>query len=699
MDVDHLPAQEDTSSLAAPATLVTTINHASAQSITGIGRLESTMANNDPVVSPDDIIREFTLNKEQARAFNIIARHRLESSENAVNEPLRMYIGGQGGTGKSRVINALTAFFERRNESKKLKLCAFMGVAARNISGSTLHASLSLYQRGQGGLSTQGKRHLQNVWEGVDYLFIDEVSMVSCELLFDVHEALMDAKGNSRPFGGLNIIFAGDFAQLPPVGQTSLYANVNAAYTRGTSKSEILHQKRVMGRLLWLSVKTAVILSVLMRQTGAENQRFSELLARLRLGVCNQSDFELLKTRVGKNAHIDWSLPGWSDTPLLVYGNESKDKFNLKAVSTYTTRNKQKAHDYYAVDKLAGRTIENTELQDTLSEFHSGQTSQRLPKLSLAIGMRVIVCQNFDVPGGVVNGTVGILKKIRYWVDDEGHRHATSCVIHAEDTSPTPLPGLPPHHVVALAEKVKIRFENKYTFKCCSIDRTQLPVLPAYAFTAHKSQGQTYEKVVVDLASCRGSAAPYVMLSRVKSLEGLCILRDFAIDKIRCHMNEDCRREMKRLERLDLQTLMSVGSAEERTYAANELKEKYSSAEREVISLPLTDETDSQCLQSGNARLDHFQRGLRQTGRNLPSAVAPAATTRSSRKRRRTGLNAEHLTSNLDSVLHPDVVRATTGSEPPNTPYSMLLFTFITRTCWIDFFFSRQYTHAGEINT
>ncbi|EIM79427.1 uncharacterized protein STEHIDRAFT_37212, partial [Stereum hirsutum FP-91666 SS1] len=75
-------------------------------------------------------------------------------------------------------------------------------------------------------------------------------------------------------------------------------------------------------------------------------------------------------------------------------------------------------------------------------------------------------------------------------------------------------------------------------------------------FTAHKSQGQTYEKVIVDLKNCRGSAAPYVMLSRVKSLEGLCILRDFKISKIRCHMNEDCRREMNRLEKMSLQTII-----------------------------------------------------------------------------------------------------------------------------------------------
>lgn len=328
--------------------------------------------------------------------------------------------------------------------------------------------------------------------------------------------------------------------------------------------------------------------------------------------MCNDSDYALLKTRVGKNANIDWTSDGWRDAPLLFYGNEAKDMFNKEAVSTYTKRNGQDLHNYYAVDKLGGMNIENIELQSTLSEFHSGQTSQRLPVLPLAIGMRVIMGYNFDVPGGVVNGTVGILKSIRYWVDDSGNQHATSCVIYAEDTSPDPLPGLPPHHVVALAEPVKIQFENKYSFKRCTITRTQLPVLPAYAFTAHKSQGQTYNKVIVDLKSCRGSAAPYVMLSRVKSLDGLCILRDFDKDKICCHMNEDCRKEIKRLNCLDLQTVLEVGSESDRNIAREELNIKYSTAEKEVATLPLSNEDDANCLQRGNGLLDQFQRTMKR---------------------------------------------------------------------------------------
>lgn len=243
--------------------------------------------------------------------------------------------------------------------------------------------------------------------------------------------------------------------------------------------------------------------------------------------------------------------------------------------------------------------------------------------------------------GRVVNGTTGILKSIRYWVDDQGNRHATSCVIHAEDTSSEPLPDLPPHHVVALAEPVKITFENKYTFKKCSISRTQLPILPAYAFTAHKSQGQTYEKVIVDLNSCRGSAAPYVMLSRVKSLDGLCILRDFEKSKICCHMSEDCRKEMKRLDCLSLHTIIATGSESERNIARNELSLKFSAAEKEVVALPLSNEDDAGCLQNGNGLLDRFQRTMKraylptsQQSQSGQRSYTSPTVTRSGRKRK-----------------------------------------------------------------
>ncbi|KAH7906696.1 hypothetical protein BJ138DRAFT_973889, partial [Hygrophoropsis aurantiaca] len=74
--------------------------------------------------------------------------------------------------------------------------------------------------------------------------------------------------------------------------------------------------------------------------------------------------------------------------------------------------------------------------------------------------------------------------------------------------------------------------------------------------TVHKSQGQTLPKAIIDIESCRGTEAPYVMCSRVTSLEGLLILRPFNINKIRCRQSEDARREEKRLYLLSLQTIV-----------------------------------------------------------------------------------------------------------------------------------------------
>ncbi|OSC97382.1 hypothetical protein PYCCODRAFT_1338477, partial [Trametes coccinea BRFM310] len=79
------------------------------------------------------------LNTEQARAFRLVAEHSLKEKP----DPLRMFLGGVGGTGKSRVIKALTSFFAARNQSRRLRLAAYTGVAARNIGGTTLHTALS----------------------------------------------------------------------------------------------------------------------------------------------------------------------------------------------------------------------------------------------------------------------------------------------------------------------------------------------------------------------------------------------------------------------------------------------------------------------------------------------------------------------------------------------------------------------------
>lgn len=317
-------------------------------------------------VDVDTMIKEFTLNTEQARAFKIICEHSLGLQ----TEPLKMYIGGAGGTGKSRVINALKFFFERRGQGRRFCLASYTGVAAKNISGMTVHAALSLNQQKKGNKG-KTQRDLIVMWEGVEYFFIDEISMIGCQMMYRISQALIEAKGNSAPFGGINFIVAGDFAQLPPVGETRLYASVNTSQTQRATKKG---QEVVFGKLLWLSIKTVVILTESMRQVGPENQRLVQILERLREGKCNEDDFDLLSSRILLNVdNINWN--DWKNAPVIVSENAQKDAINERAAYTFAKRTNQPLHWYYAIDTHQQVPVTDTALKEHLQNLNSGVTN------------------------------------------------------------------------------------------------------------------------------------------------------------------------------------------------------------------------------------------------------------------------------------------------------------------------------------
>ena len=511
----------------------------------------------------EDIIKSFTLNTEQERAFRIVANHSMQLKP----DPLRMYIGGPGGTGKSRVIHALKSFFESQGQGRRLRLTSYTGVAARNIGGMTLHSALCLNQRS--GKSSKGcstRRSLVAMWEGVDYMFVDEVSMIGCNFLLQISEALIEAKGNTSAFGGINIIFCGDFAQLPPVGQTRLFARID---TRGLARCGTTRgQNTVLGKLLWLSVKIVVILHEIKRQTGRGNEEFVSLLGRLREGRCTDADYELLQTRVLGAVQPDWSDPSWRHVPIIVTENAAKDAINASAAAAFAQHTRQQLHWYYATDTRGGKTLTDNVLKSCLENLNSGHTNQRLGKIPLVVGMPVMFTHNFDVDGGIVNGSIGILKSIRYRLDSQQQRHAISCVVEVTDSTGPALPHLPQHHVVALEETVDMTFTHPYSGKKCLIKRTQVPITPAFAMTAHKSQGKTLQNAVIDLEGCRGTETPYVMVSRVSTLDGLLILRPFSKTRITRRQSEDSRREEQRLNLLRLQTITQTGTSNESNVAS-----------------------------------------------------------------------------------------------------------------------------------
>jgi len=203
-------------------------------------------------------------------------------------------------------------------------------------------------------------------------------------------------------------------------------------------------------------------------------------------------------------------------------------------------------HWYHAVDTHKRAVLKDPAVVEYLEAQHSGQSKHRLRWIPLqVIGMPVAVNQNFDVRAGVVNGSWGYLRKVRYSTDMDGRRHLDSCVVEIPGSDAMEMPHLPPHHFPILPDLTDITFEHPASRKRCVIKRKQVPIEPVFAMTAHKAQGQTMEKVVVDLAGCAGTEQPYVTVSRSTSLEDLLVLRDFDFSQITKRRSEDLRKNLQ----------------------------------------------------------------------------------------------------------------------------------------------------------
>ncbi|EAU85037.2 hypothetical protein CC1G_04133 [Coprinopsis cinerea okayama7 len=141
----------------------------------------------DPLYNPviqrkiDDVVASFGLNYEQEKVFRIVANH----ASDDYSERLNMYIGGMGGTGKSQVLKALMEFFKSRGESYRLIVVAPTGSAAALLGGMTYHSAFGINDRSGPGMAAVKSKLL-----GVDYVFFDEISMVSAYELYRISARL-----------------------------------------------------------------------------------------------------------------------------------------------------------------------------------------------------------------------------------------------------------------------------------------------------------------------------------------------------------------------------------------------------------------------------------------------------------------------------------------------------------------------------
>lgn len=201
----------------------------------------------------DTTVQDFTLNTEQERAFCIIANH----SVNDIKLPLKMYIGGMAGTGKSQVIKALIHFFEKQSKSFIFLILAPTGSAAALVSGSIYHLVLGFRSgntdtkgsRVNTGLATLGA--IKEKLKHVDYVFLNEVSMLDCLDMYSISSQMSLALQVSfDAFGGKNMIFDGDFAQLPPIAIKGPPLYTNKVSTTISTTNSIRDQKMTMEKSL-----------------------------------------------------------------------------------------------------------------------------------------------------------------------------------------------------------------------------------------------------------------------------------------------------------------------------------------------------------------------------------------------------------------------------------------------------------------
>lgn len=516
----------------------------------------------------EDVVREMNMldNPEQTRALRIMARRIIYGGPQ-----LLMYVAGVGGTGKSHLVKALVKLFERLGRRDELLLGAPTGIAAVLIGGYTMHA-LSMTNPHR---KSKDLRELVALWKGVRFLVIDEISMVGSLFLSQFSSRLKqamsdDTVASGKPFGGVNVIFMGDFAQLKPPRQHSLFAHQlvdDPSFEESRRCNDICAMN---GAFLWRQVN--VVVKLVKNHRHREDPDYAGFLDRIRTGTSRPNssrfvntdctdDLEFLRSReISRIVEQDpRSLLEFRDAPVIVGSREVRDAVNAKYVAFHARRLIQAVHVYHASDSIK-HTVVSGAVRDKLWKLSSRETHDSLGRLPLFPGMRVMVTENLAFSKGIVNGLEGVIHSIKYTRDGDGNRYASVAYLKVDDAN-MDIPGLSVGLVPIFPETTtfEYRYKSGDAIKTLTVSRKQLPLLPAYSYTDFKSQGRTLDRAIVDLSTARGQGV-YVMLSRVKSLKGIAILRWFPSTKIYQRPSEDMRNELTRVDFLDWVTVEAYGA-------------------------------------------------------------------------------------------------------------------------------------------
>ena len=440
-----------------------------------------------------DFVDTSTFSDMQDLAYNIIKNNAEDNSDE--KEPLFFIVIGVAGTGKSYLINAIRYLLQR-----KCMVTATTGKAAFNIRGVTIHSLLKLPvgQKGNRDLTCQSLHRLQESLNGVDYIIIDEYSMLGQVGFGWIDRCCKQATGVfSQVLGGKSLILTGDPGQLPPVADKPLYH----AFPSNAIGEQGFQAYQMFDKVVKLLVNQRV------HGENAEQETFRQLLSRLRVGESSISDWELLLTQ----QPINVDLSSFCDATHLFYSNKKVESYNDDQL---TNLNQPIA---------------------SINACHSSATAKKMapedmsglqPVLRLAKGAKVMLTMNLWPDVSLCNGSTGTLIDFIYQVNQQPPDLPVSVIVQFDNytgpsvnnTVPCCVPICPATATVQLHDGIH--------------ERQQLPLKLAYALTIHKSQGLTLDKAWIDLGKsekCPGIS--YVALSRVRSLSS-CVIEPMTYERL-----------------------------------------------------------------------------------------------------------------------------------------------------------------------
>ena len=493
------------------------------------------------------VAQEQCLNQGQARSYNMFLEG-LKCFNQERNVQITgntcMYVGGPGGTGKSRVIRAIVTLFNRIGCADKLIVTATTGIAAKLIDGSTIHSVCHLARGSPGDeedrrSNRMTRLRLDNSWTTCQFLIVDEVSMLGCKALNEISTNLCQLKGCVLPFGGLHMLFSGDLHQLPCIGDRSLYIDSRKELmNKGTTLSS-LQKSYIAGAELWSYVTKRTVL--LTEHYRAPNQAVHEVLDRIRRGAATPRDIELMHSRTfGHTNGPDPEDPKWRSAPLVTPRNAVRQSWNNQAGLRYSIETGSQM--FISPSKDTGVPL-NYSREEMVWAIDSS-TEMLATWGMLCIGAIAIVTTNIAVELGCANGTEVIIKEVIPHPDDEHgwselHRQVVRlsqppiCVfvemVEGGQFSREFRTGKPRWFpIMAKTERVKLPKDSGVSG---TFMRTQIPLTHAFSLSDHKVQGKGLPKSILDLQRPPTGGFTiehvYTMVSRTSEWEDMAILRPF----------------------------------------------------------------------------------------------------------------------------------------------------------------------------